>query len=430
MARVKISDLNNKHFLALGGNVFMAIMAIVVTGLLTRSLSMADLGAWFYLNMVCALADATRNGLLGTAVIRFYAGTSRTRGQEVLGSVWFLSIAVTAIFVLINAAFLPFLPHLNNEVLATSIKWFGATVVSTMPFNIIFSILTAEERYGKILLLRLINYGSMIIYMIALVALEKMTLENFLWCNFLTNCLCSMVGLAWGLGQASSFFHRSWACIFELVRYGRYTMGTTFVSRLFSSADTNIIPFLLGPGALAVYGIALTLMGGVEIILRSFVGTGLSGMAIAYNHNDHEHTAYIMKKYTGMLTLAFIPLSVLVLVFAGPAISILGGRNYTHTDAAGLFRIFMFIAWLYPLDRFIGATLDIIHKPKINFYKVLIMLAFSVAGDFLFISLFHNLYGVALATFCTTLAGIIFGYTHLNRFIKVPLPGITAPNSF
>ena len=424
MAKFKVSDFNNKHFLALAGNLVTAVMAIVLMGLLTRSLSMADMGAWFYFMMICGLGDAARNGLLGTATIKFYAGAAPERAREVLGSVWFLAVALSATLMLVDLAFMPFMGSVTSPMLVSSVRWFGVTFLSSLPFNVILWILVADEQYGKVLWLRLINSGGMIVYAAVLILLGKMTLEAMLWGNFVTFCVASAVGLVWRLGKVGSFFHRSWHCVKEIIRYGKYTMGTTFISRLFGSADTNIIPFLLGPAALAIYSVALNIMQGVEIILRTFIGTGMSGMAIAYNNNDEHQAAYIMKKYSGMLTLAFIPMALLGFVFSGLAIDILGGHKYMGTEAANILRIFLFISILYPVDRFIGATLDIIHKPIINLYKVIIMLVFAVAGDFIFISIFKNLYGVALATFCTTVAGILYGYTNLNKYLKVPMGDI------
>ena len=171
MSSFKISDLRNKHFLSLAGNGVIAVFAFGLIGLLTRSLSKADVGAWFFFLMVYNLGDAVRNGFLGTATIKFYAGTSQERAREVLGSVWFLAIAITGILVLADAAFIPFIKSNPNAELVVTIKWFGLTFISSLPFNFMFWVLVAEEKYGKILWLRMINNGSMILYVLVLLML-------------------------------------------------------------------------------------------------------------------------------------------------------------------------------------------------------------------------------------------------------------------
>jgi Na+-driven multidrug efflux pump len=75
----------------------------------------------------------------------------------------------------------------------------------------------------------------------------------------------------------------------------------------------------------------------------------------------------------------------------------------------------MSFAMFYPLDRFLGVTLDIIHQPKINFYKVLVMLVTNVTFDFIGIHFFHNINGVALGSLFTFLSGVFFGYYWLKN---------------
>ena len=175
---------------------------------------------------------------------------------------------------------------------------------------------------------------------------------------------------------------------------------------------------MLGAPALAVYSMAAKLMEIVEFPLRSFVGTGMSAMAVAYNQGNLHQTSYILKKYSGMLTIAFIPLSVFAFFFADIAIRALGGAQYTLTEAPNIYRLLMILCLFYPADRFIGVTLDIIHKPKINFYKVIIMLAVVICGDFTGILIFKNLYGIVFASFLTLLAGSSFGYFQLIRYLR------------
>jgi uncharacterized membrane protein len=58
----------------------------------------------------------------------------------------------------------------------------------------------------------------------------------------------------------------------------------------------------------------------------------------------------------------------------------------------------------------------VIHQPKINFYKVLVMLAVNVGSDFLGIYLTKNVYGVAFSTVLPLLTGICIGYWALNKY--------------
>jgi O-antigen/teichoic acid export membrane protein len=418
MPKIKFSDLRNKYFLALSGNGMLAVLGIVIMGLLLRSLDKTDVGIWFFFLNLYALGDAIRNGFLQTATIKFYSGTTPERAQNVLGSVWYLAILITGSVMLVDLVAMAFVSYISSNVIVVSIQWLGVTFISSLPFTIVFWILLAEEKYGKILLLRLVNSGSMILYIIVLMLLHKMTLQSLLWCNFLTNCLTSLVGIITGLSRFQYITKRTKACVNEIIQFGKYGFGSSLVSKLLSNTDTFLITFLLGPAALAIYNIPLRLMEIIEIPLRTFVSTAMSEMAALGSQENKQNIVRILNKYAGMLTVIFIPLTILALLFANLAIYLLAGHKYMGTEAANIYRMFMVLALFYPVDRFSGLTLDMLHQPKINFHKVMVMLAACIIGDVAGVAIFHNIYGIAAGSYLTVLCGLAFAYLQLNRFIK------------
>jgi len=417
MRILDIGLFKNKHFLALVGNGIISVFSVVMMSLIYRALDKVQVGSWFFFLTVYGLADSIRNGFLSTATVKFYSGTSEARGNEVLGSIWFLALAVTGILGIINLCFLPFLGHLHNPSISATIHWFALTLISALPYTIAYWILVADERYIPILWLRMINSGSMILIVIVLMYLNKMSLHSLLLFNFLTNCITSLAAFSAKLIKNKTFFSRSWNCIFEIANFGKYSLATNLSSNLLSSTNTFILNFFLGPAAVAVYTLPSRLMEIIEIPLRSFVGTGMSGMAAAFNNNDMEKVGAIFKKYSGMLTWVFIPIAILAFIFADVAIGLLGGGKYIHTEAPNVYRLFMLMAIMYPIDRFNGVTLDIIHLPKMNFYKVLIMLFACVVSDVGGLMISKSIYGVAFASPFTLLTGILVGYIALKKHI-------------
>lgn len=413
--KLKLSDLNNKHFLSLAGNGIIAILSIVTIGILNRTLEKSDVGIYFFFIGMYTLTDAVRYGFLSTATVKFYAGADKETGEKVLGSIWLLAIIITGMILIFNALLLPFTDVFHNEAFAISVQWFGVTILSTLPLNVIFWILTADERYDKILWLKLINNGSMILIIMLFVALHRISLQSLLAINCLTNCLASIVGLLWGLGKFRTIFKTSKERTKEIFHFGKYCVGTTLLAKLQMSTDTFIIAFLLGPADLAIYSLPVKLMEIVEFPLRSFMATGMSAMAAAYNNKNNYHASYILKKYSGMLILAFVPLTIFVFLFAEVAVSILGGAKYMGTHSANIFRLFMLLALIYPIDRFTGVGLDVVHKPKVNFLKVLTMLILTIIGNFVGVAIFKNLYGIIFSTGLALIIGTSFSYYQLQK---------------
>ncbi|MBY0481529.1 MAG: oligosaccharide flippase family protein [Chitinophagaceae bacterium] len=414
---IKLSSLKNKHFLALAGNLVISVFSVLMMSLLYRALSKTDVGTWFFFLGFSGLADALRHGLLSTATVKFYAGKSKESGLEVLGSIWFLAILLCIAMMVLNAVAWAFTGSFQNPQMVLVIKWFGLTFLSSMPYTFTFWVLMAEERYELILWLRMVNNGTMLLIIAVLMFLNRMTLENLLILNFATNCLSSFFCFLWRLTYLRSIFKRKKAIIIELFNFGKYSLATNLSSTLLTSANTFIITFFLGPAALAIYNLPQRLMEIVELPLRSFVGTGMSAMASAMNNDRKAEVLVIFKKYAGLLTYAFIPIVLGGIIFADLAISILGGAKYHGTDAANIFRIYLIFSILYPLDRFNGVTLDIIHQPKANFQKVLVMLAVIVVGNIIGVTLLKNLYGIALAGPFVLFSGLIVGYYSLNKYL-------------
>jgi len=284
--------------------------------------------------------------------------------------------------------------------------------------------MVADNDYIHILWLRLVNSGSMILVIIILALMHKATLENILLVNFLTNVLTSLVCLFFGYAKFKTLFDRTKKCTSELLAFGKFSLASNVSSNILGMVNTQVINAVLGPGALAIFSIPNKLMEIIEIPLRSFVGTGMSAMAEAYNTNNMYHLAFVSKKYAGMLTLVFIPVAIVTFFCADLGIWILGGKDYLSTQAPNILRIMMFISILYPIDRFNGVTLDIINQPKINLYKVIAMGSVNIVVALVATLITKNVYGVTLATLCATIAGLALGYYHLRKHIDYSLRGI------
>ncbi len=125
-----------------------------------------------------------------------------------------------------------------------------------------------------------------------------------------------------------------------------------------------------------------------------------------------------------MISLALVPVILVSLVVADIAIALIGGGKYVHSPAANIFRIFMVLSFLYPADRFIAVSLDVIHQPRINFIKVMVMLVLNIITDFAGIYLFGNVYGIAIPSIVPALAGIWISYRAMQRYQRFTFRGM------
>ncbi|RYD59185.1 MAG: lipopolysaccharide biosynthesis protein [Sphingobacteriales bacterium] len=416
--------IHNKHFLSLAGNAVMAVISVVTIGLLFHHLTPAEVGGYAFFQAVVVLMDSVRTGFLQTALIKFYTGVEEKRANEVLGSIWYLGLLVTAIPFIITIPSLFALPYIDNIGTKLIIQWFSITFAFTLPIVVAHWILQSQGKFGKILYIRLLNQGSFIVFILALIATNRLTLQNAIWANLISCMITCLVIFAKKWAYLTTIGYRTKSGIKEIYTFGKFSLGTTVSSSLLRSSDTFIINFMLGPAAVAIYNLAQRLMEVIEIPLRSFMATGITTLSAASNRNDKEEVSSIMKKYAGTLTMLVLPLALGAILFADVLVGTLGGAKYMGTEAANIFRIFMLFGILFPIERFQGITLDMLHKPQLNLIKVTLMLVVNVVGDFAGLYLLGNVYGVALASIPTFLGGMVFGYHALRRNIDYNLTDV------
>ncbi|TAE16031.1 MAG: lipopolysaccharide biosynthesis protein [Bacteroidetes bacterium] len=414
-----LQKLQNKHFLSLAGNGIMAILSVVTVAILYRNLTPNDIGSWVVFQTAYVLVDTFRTGFLQTALINFYAGAQEARAKEVVGSTWYLGIVITGISLVVSVPGWLLLPYITNEGLYVTVQWFFATFFCTLPVVMATWVLQAEHRFDRILYVRLVNQGSFIIMVLILIYLNKINIQWVMFVNVLGCFFTLLLVMLNGWAKLPTLVHKTKAGITEIFHFGKYSVGTTISANLLRSSDTFIINALLGPAAVAIYNLPQRLLEIIEIPLRSFLATGMPEIAAAENMGDKVLLRNTLYKYAGILTILIIPVSIGAVILADVGVGLLGGSKYLQTEAANLFRIFMVFAFLFPIDRFVGITLDVVKQPKLNFIKVLLMLVVNVIGDFTAIYFMKSVYGVAVASIPTFVVGVCFGYFSLRKFLPI-----------
>ncbi|MCD6013761.1 MAG: oligosaccharide flippase family protein [Flavipsychrobacter sp.] len=419
--------LRNKHFIVLFGQGASSLIGLAMMYIIFNFMPLAHAGIWFLLQSFVGTCEAARYGLLSTATVKFYAGTDKDRAATVLGSIWFIALTFSAILLVINGLALFYLPYTTNYELSLCIKWIGLTYLSTVPSDIVFWKLQADEQYTKMIWFRLINSCGTIGSFIILALLHKFTLENVILWNFITNCIPSVMGLIWYRSGIKYLSKRTKECVSEIFHYGKYTLGTTLLSKLLGDSNIWIISFVLGPAAVAIYQLGMKFIAYIEMPLRAFATTGMSEMAIANNTNNLELVGYLFKKYAGMITITFIPFAILGCILADIPIHLLGGQNFSGASgdlAANLFRFALILALAYPTDQFNGLALDITHHTKTNFHKMVLVVSTKIIVALTATEILKNLYGIVIANYVSVVISLIYGHYQLRKYIPHSFTGI------
>ncbi|WP_026903379.1 lipopolysaccharide biosynthesis protein [Pedobacter glucosidilyticus] len=410
--------IKNKHFLSLTGNAVMSVLGMVTYGLLSHALSLEEMGIWIFFTTGYLLLETFRSGFLTTAFIKFYAGASVEKAEEIVASSWYIALLITLGFIGLNIPAFFLEDYISDIGFSLLLKWFGITYIVSLPYYMATNMMQGEQRFDRLLYIRTINTASFIIFITGLIITGKVNLQYVLYAYLLSFFITSLFVVLKGWSGIQLFNRKSKESVLALYNFGKFSVGTTISANLFRTSDTIIIKVFLGDAALAIYNLGQKLLEIIEIPLRSFAATAMPSLSTAYNQAKNKLVIEEMSKYIGLLTIFLIPAAILSLFLADFAIALIGGPQYTQTEAANVLRLFMLFALLYPADRFMALTLDVIHKPRVNFIKVMVMLAANIIFDIIGVFTLGNIYGLALATLVPTLIAVGVGYFALQDYQK------------
>ncbi len=455
MANVLSKILKNNNFLSLANNGLVAVFGFFGFLLLVRSLSTNDFGKWVLLITTANFVDMIRFGITRTAIVRFLAGADKNEAKSLLGSNYFINLVSSVLIAgLVLGIDFIFPVKIHDSGFSLFFYWFPALAIINLPFNNAQSVLQAKMQFDKLLLLRIVNVGGFMLFLMVNFFWTRFPLKVIVYAYLIINIITSLIASLTNWDGIRYIMKTKRATNKLILNFGKFSTGTLIGSNLLKSADTFIIglsPFL-GTAGVALYSVPMKLTEIIEIPLRSFAMTAFPGMSKASIKGNNGKVKELFYTNAGGITFLLFPLMLFSFIYAKELVYILGGAGYEST--ASIFRIFCIYGLLLPLDRFIGVMLDSMNLPKYNLFKVIYMTMANIIGDsivvfafvfvagflsfftFLFsgihdlslITLYSKEYtvitvlqGVAWVTISFTLIGIIIGHHYLNQNIEIHL---------
>ncbi len=415
--------IKEDNFLSLAGNLSISAFGFAGFALLARSFPTEQFGQYVLFVSSGTFIEMFRFGITNTAIIRYLSGADVSDRLKYMGSNGLIGLIATIfIAVILSVCGFLFAEPIKHAGYELFFAWYPILAFLTLPFNTALVILQADRKWGKILLLRIINSGGFFIVLAANFFFLKMTLLQLILAMLAVNAIASLVCmvLRWdGLRYIPKVTKQTNRTLLD---FGKYTTFTLIGTNLLRSADTLIISLSpLGPAAVALYSIPLKLTEFQMIPLRSFAATAFPKMSKASMQGKIEDLKSFFYNYSGALTYLFFAMSLFSFVFADFFVLILGGPQYMGTDpvtgfnTANIVRVFSIYGLLLPIDRMTGVGLDSINKPDKNMIKVGFMVVSNVIGDLVAVFIFKSLIAVAIASVLFTIVGVFIGFYFLDR---------------
>ncbi|MCD4773527.1 MAG: hypothetical protein K8R41_09120 [Bacteroidales bacterium] len=443
---------NNNNFLSLSNNIVVAIFGFFSFFILVRTLEPDIFGEWVLYITAGNFIEMLRFGIMRTAIIRFLSGAKGEEKKKLIGSNWVIGLIATLIIVVIIwFIYFIFRNSIESSGYLLFFIWYPILALLNLPFNSALSILHAEQKFDKLLIIRLINVGVFVVFLTINIIFIHWGIMEIVFAHLFFNFLTSLICMIYKWDGIQYFFKATRKTNKLIINFGKYSTGSFIGSNLLKSTDAFLIGIsaFMGTTGVALYSVPLKLTEILEIPLRSYVATAFPKMSKASIENNIKEVKHIYYSYTGGLTYLLLPIVIIGFIFAEEFVYIIGGKNYIET--ANIFRVFCIYGLFIPIDKFTGVALDSINKPRKNFYKVVYMASANIIGDYLVIfliskflltfsiitllpeyfstgmvysisshyALLTSLELVAVVTICFTIIGIIVGTNYLNKEIKI-----------
>lgn len=392
------------------GNIANAGFGFITIGILARTLSTNDFGAWVIFVTNMGLVEMIRAGFVYQALVKFVSGTSdKTEEERVINATWqisfFLSIVLIIIMLLLNYFFTESIKNLHFDLF---FKYYPVVLLLMLPINMSVWVAHAQQRYFK---MWLINFLSSFPFLVFIFLFKNADVSQIIWAFGGIRAVLAFFCLFDTKIKFSTI--TDWSTTKKLFNFSKYTVVTTLSTNVLKSADILLINAYFGPAIVAIYNIPLKLLDVVEIPLRSWAMSAYPKLSQLASIQDFSQFKSKFAKEVKYFSLFLLPFLGIAFHFSEDIITLYAGEGFSQ--ASNILKIFTIYLFIMPLDRYLGIALDSLDLPHINTMKVVLMASLNVFGDWYVLSHGFDLYAVAFITLINTSFGIFVGIYFLNK---------------
>ena len=173
--------------------------------------------------------------------------------------------------------------YISDAGTALYLKYFSIFALTTVPSFMANLVVQGDMRFDRLFWLRVINQILFITAIILLIIYKKSTIVTVLLAFGVTNVIASIIIMLMGWTNVSTIKYTNKSTLIEIFHFGKFSVGTSLSSNLFSVTDTLFLNFFLGAPAVAIYNLGARWMPIVNIPILSFATSGTPMLASYYN---------------------------------------------------------------------------------------------------------------------------------------------------
>lgn len=367
--------------------------------LLARHLNKNQLGIWSIFLVIMTIYELSKNGLLKSAHIR-YVSTAKEENdkRKIAWSSLFINTALALILILIISLFSSkFSGWLNTGEELSEILIMFIPGICIMVFYSHYE--AVQQSY---LDFKSLFYGNVVRQSSFCVALlychltkSELNLNSVLIYHTVSLLLGTITLFIVGQKYLSFKIEPSIYWSKEIIHYGKYILGSSIISNIYSNIDQLMTSKFLNPITVSYYSTASRISGIIEIPINSAAEVLFPKMAQASTDNDSNKVKYFLEKTIALLLCLIIPTTIFITIFSKLIVQIVAGSTFLEAS---------FILQIYAIRTTIGIfqhqsanTLLSIGKSKLHFLLNSIGFVLKIAITY-FCLKYYGFYGAAIGS--------------------------------
>lgn len=202
----------------------------------------------------------------------------------------------------------------------------------------------------------------------------------------------------------------------EIIRYGKYILGSSILSNLYSNIDQLMTSKLLNPIAVSYYSTATRISGIIGIPINSAAEVLFPKMAQASTDSDTNKVKYFLEKAIAILLCLIVPTTIFVIIFSKLIVQIVAGSTYT--EASLILQIYAIRMTIGIFQHQSANTLISIGKSKLHFLLNSIGFILKIVITYICLK-YYGFYGAAIASLIMPTLNFVIWFFVMKKQIDV-----------
>jgi len=393
--------------------------------LLTRTLTVRQMGTWGLFLTITGIFEQTKSNLLKNAHIK-YVSSCKDHGEKtaIASSSFLINASISLFFVLLVILFSGWVGrwfHTGTE-LADMLRWY----IPGMLFMIFFAHLEAVQQSFLDFKGGFAGYFTRQILFFAVIVGYWVTKRPLTLAD-----LSMYQSIAIGFGTIVLYlmsrkyllyrFNPSKQWLRRIFGYGGYIFGSGMVANVSQNLDQLMIGKFIAPASVAYYNVASRINLLVDIPSFAAAEVLFPKASMASTEEGKERVRYLYEKMVAVLLAFTLPTALVIILVPHLVMVAIAGPAYAAS--ALILQMYMVTGIFRPAQNQAANLLNSIGRPKLVFWANSGTLAGSLVINYCCLLRF-GFYGAALGTMITSLVGFVFWYFIMRREIGLELKGI------